>query len=254
MYWREQCWNMLLKNTLVQKYESALSRVMKLLTICCWIIPPVLSEASTGLGESPKTLNNRRNEATAASIHRIRFTIPINFYIMVRACVYNVLWNFCDIEQRNLEAKSIFCHLNLHTCTELNAIISIINIGMKFFLLSCDYTNNTKHICVETKHMSRVYDVVSALSIFCVFTVSVLQQHAEVPSIYFHTTANQTAPTNYLTLGAKSSFQEIPHIFWTPKVYYYIHSSPPPVPTVGQINPVWLSPSHILKIHFNIIL
>jgi len=57
--------------------------------------------------------------------------------------------------------------------------------------------------------MSRVYDVVStALSMFCVFTFSVLEQHAAVPSIYFQTKASQRAPTNYLALEAKSFLKE----------------------------------------------
>jgi len=38
----------------------------------------------------------------------------------------------------------------------------------------------------------------------CIYSQSVLEQHSEVPSIYFQTTASQTAPTNYLTLEANS--------------------------------------------------
>jgi len=87
---------------------------------------------------------------------------------------------------------------------------------MKFFYLLWD---NTKNGCVETKHMSRVYDVVSALTIYCVFTVSVLQQHAEVPSIYFQTTASQTAPTNYpwerVPLPTVQEAVWAPGPFWT---------------------------------------
>jgi len=55
---------------------------------------------------------------------------------------------------------------------------------------------NTKLGSVQTKRMSRAYDMVSASIIFCVFTVSVLEQHSEVPSIYWQTAASQTAPTN----------------------------------------------------------
>ena len=47
--------------------------------------------------------------------------------------------------------------------------------------------------------------------------------------------------------------QEIPHISWNPKVHYRTHKRPPPIPILGQPNPVHIPTSHLLEIQPNII-
>jgi hypothetical protein len=43
--------------------------------------------------------------------------------------------------------------------------------------------------------------------------------------------------------------KKFPAFLWNPKAYYYTHKRPPPVPVLGQPNPVHIPTSHLLEIH-----
>ena len=47
--------------------------------------------------------------------------------------------------------------------------------------------------------------------------------------------------------------KKFPASLWNPKFHHRIHKRPPPVPVLGQPNPVHIPTSHLLEIHPNII-
>ena len=47
--------------------------------------------------------------------------------------------------------------------------------------------------------------------------------------------------------------KKFPAFLWNPKIHYRTHKRPPPVPVLGQPNPVHTPSSHLLEIHPNII-
>jgi hypothetical protein len=55
------------------------------------------------------------------------------------------------------------------------------------------------------------------------------------------------------TAASCAPTQELSKILWNSKVYYRLHKSHLLVPTLSHINSVDITPSHLSKIHFNII-
>jgi hypothetical protein len=47
--------------------------------------------------------------------------------------------------------------------------------------------------------------------------------------------------------------QELPNILFNSKAHFWDHMSPPVVPILSQLNPIYTSPSYRSMIHFNVI-
>jgi len=71
--------------------------------------------------------------------------------------------------------------------------------------------------------------------------------------IYTYLLTYSMVQSRYWEANWFAASQEIPRISRNPKVHYRTHKHPPPVPILGQPNPVHIPTSHLLGIHPNII-
>jgi hypothetical protein len=100
------------------------------------------------------------------------------------------------------------------------------------------YSNTSSHIPIVTRDLT-------------------FQQHIVSYTLYFQ---KNSLLTDCMEQGPSweanqfSASQEIPRISWNPKIPYRIAKWPPSVPILSQLDPVHTPTSHLLKIHFNIIL
>ena len=71
--------------------------------------------------------------------------------------------------------------------------------------------------------------------------------------IYTYLLTHSTVQSPSWAADWLAASQEIPRISRNPKVHYRTHKRPPPLPILGQPDPVHMPTSHLLEIHPNII-
>ena len=104
---------------------------------------------------------------------------------------------------------------------------------------------------IQNKELKPNYVGISAKAIF--------RKAVGLPSL---TTTNRQQRTYLLTpwrrvllekLTGLQLVKKFPAFLWNPRIHYRTHKRPPPVPILGQPNPVHIPTSHLLEIHPNII-
>ena len=105
-----------------------------------------------------------------------------------------------------------------------------------------------------------IYYIIHVLSLVHVTATYCGHLHGGVLAGYFTKNIKLIYLLTYSTVQSPSwasdwlgASQEIPRISRNPKVHYRTHKRPPPVPILGEPNPVHIPTSHLLEIRPNII-
>jgi len=125
-----------------------------------------------------------------------------------------------------LIATVLLCSYTL--CFSDWKVMSLYCLTMKCILITVYPTgNNTRHLLLQTH----------------------IHTHIHISfNTYLLTYSMVQSPSREANWFAAS--QEIPRISWNPKVHYRTHKRTPPVPILGQPNPVHIPTSHLLEITY----
>jgi hypothetical protein len=112
------------------------------------------------------------------------------------------------------------------------------------------------HYCITRRPLQNMYpeadEVQHCLNIFHLTVIQYRRKHivADIFRLYLLTPWCRVLLEKLTGLQLVKKF---PVFLWNLKVHYRTHKRLPPVPILGQPNPVHISTSHLLEIHPNII-
>jgi len=98
-------------------------------------------------------------------------------------------------------------------------------------------------LCNDRDALSTVHDTILLLLLLLLMIILVILTYLLIP--WFRVLLEN--------LTGLQLVKKLPSFLWNPKFHYRTQKRPPPLPILGQPNPVHIPTSHLLKIHPNII-